>query len=96
MKTLLLALLVASPAVASWVRHGGGPAPARPEIRPISYPASASGTGSVTRVPVEVLSKGSAPQWVYIQVPGQAVPEPGMISLLALTSLFLVFRRRRP
>ena len=37
--------------------------------------------------PVEVIANGSAPQWVYVQVGNQAVPEPGMVSLLALTTL---------
>lgn len=96
MKTLLLVLLVASPAVASWAWRGVEPAPVQPKTRPISYPLTTPGSESVTKVPVEILSKGSAPEWVYIQVPGQAVPEPGMISLLALTSLLLVFRRQRP
>jgi hypothetical protein len=60
-----------------------------------TLPAVQSVTDSVTRIPVEVIANGSAPQWVYVQVGNQAVPEPGMVSLLAVATLFLAFRRQR-
>ena len=46
-------------------------------------------------VPVEVVAKGSAPKVVYVEVTPQAIPEPGCVSLLALTGLLLL-RRQRP
>lgn len=50
---------------------------------------------SVSRIPVEVIAEGSAPKWVYVQIGNQAVPEPGMASLLALAAVLVVFRRQR-
>lgn len=46
-------------------------------------------------IPVEVVSKGSAPKVIYVEVAPQAIPEPGSVSLLALTGLLLM-RRQRP
>ena len=68
------------------------PATRRTEIQPVSNTALSE---NVTRVPVEVITKGSAPQWVYVSVGNQAVPEPGVISLVGLATLLLVFRRQR-
>ena len=73
-KTLLFGILVVSPAVAVWVLRGSDSAASRPEIRQVSNNSRAE---SVVRVPVEVIAKGSAPEWVYIEVTGQALPEPG-------------------
>ncbi len=49
----------------------------------------------VTRVPVEVISKGEPPEWVYVEVEAQAVPEPGILPLLVLAGSVLALRRRR-
>lgn len=49
----------------------------------------------ITRIPVEIISKGSPPQWVYLSVGNQAVPEPGVTLLVGFTALLLVFRRQR-
>ena len=46
------------------------------------------------RIPVEVVSKGSAPEWVYVEVENQAVPEPGALPLLLLPALVMLRRRR--
>jgi hypothetical protein len=92
MKALFLGLLLATPAVAAWIFHGTEPAM---EIRPDAPRAShAVPAGSPVQVPVEVVAKGSQPEWVYVQVPNQAIPEPGVASLLALTSLLLLKRQR--
>jgi hypothetical protein len=45
-------------------------------------------------VPVEIVTKGGAPKWVYVQVSHQAIPEPGVIALTALASLLLLRRQR--
>jgi hypothetical protein len=42
-----------------------------------------------------MITKGSAPQRVYVEAGSQAVPEPGMFSLLALTTLLIVLLRQR-
>ncbi|MES2441067.1 MAG: PEP-CTERM sorting domain-containing protein [Verrucomicrobiota bacterium] len=94
-KALLLGSLLASPAVAMWKFRSSGEATAQAGIHAVSYQSAPPSPASVTRVPVEVIAKGSAPQWVYVQVENEAIPEPGMISLLALTGLLLAFRRQR-
>jgi hypothetical protein len=90
-KSLIFGLLLASPALAAWAYLGPGPVDS---VRVL--PASA-GQSSVEplRISVEVIAKGSAPQWVYVEVPPQAIPEPGYIALLALTGVLLIFRRSR-
>ena len=94
-KVLLLGLLVVSPAVGVWsyrsqhswvsnsVKHANTFARPLPPADP------------VVRIPVEVIANGSTPEWVYVEVGTQAVPEPGLVSLLALTTLLLVSRRQR-
>ena len=88
MKGVLVAALLALPPLVAW------------EIRdkawlsqPEPKPAAAD---PVVRVPVEVLSKGSAPEWVVVEVTApQSVPEPGGITLTALGVLLWASRRRR-
>jgi hypothetical protein len=92
-KVLFFGILLTSPAVALWGFRSHKPftvSAENPEVRQVQ-PAA----GAVTRIPVEVIANGSAPQWVYVQVGNQAVPEPGMVSLLALAALLLAFRRQR-
>ena len=95
MKALLFGMFFASPAVATWAFHRPETVAARPEIQAVSHTSLAPLSAPVVRVPVEVIAKGSAPHWVYVEVGTQAVPEPGTFSLLALTGLLLVFRRQR-
>lgn len=63
---------------------------------PTASVASGPSPPAVVRVPVEVIEKGSAPEWVYVQVGNQAVPEPGAITLVMLAGTLLVLRRQRP
>ncbi len=96
MKTLIFGLLLASPAFAVWAHRSSEKAALHAEVRPISYPPGATGAAeSVVRVPIEVIEKGSAPKMIYVEHTPQAVPEPGIFSLITLTSLFLAFRRQR-
>ncbi len=81
LKVLLALLLFGSPVAALWL-IGSGPTAPTPVV-------------VVERVPVEVITKGSAPTWVYVEVGNQAVPEPGIFTLLGLASLMLVLRRQR-
>lgn len=87
-KALFLGLLLASPPLAAWM------------LRSDEKPLQESAIQTVTerqgsrKVPVEVVSKGSEPQWVYVEVAPQAVPEPGVFALMAIASLGLLRRRR--
>ena len=87
-------MLLATPAVAAWVFRSPD-AVVTPEVRSISCNSTAPRPQAVVRVPVEVIAKGSTPRWVYVEVGSQAVPEPGLASLLALGSLLLILRRQR-
>lgn len=91
MKALLIGMLLASPPVAAWMWSGAEHAPQTTEIQSLAEPAAAT----PVRIPVEVVAKGSASEWVYVEVPNQAVPEPGVPALIALASLLLL-RRQRP
>ncbi len=95
MKALLIGMFVASPAFAVWTLRGSEAPISQPEVRSVSLTPAGPLPEAVVRVPVEVIAKGSAPQWVYVEVGSQAVPEPGIFSLLALTTLLLVARRQR-
>ena len=88
-------MFLATPAVAAWVFRNPDAVVTRPEVRSISYNSTAPRPQTVVRVPVEVVAEGSAPRWIYVEVGSQAVPEPGIASLLALGSLLLILRRQR-
>lgn len=90
-KAVLLGLLLASPPLAAWILHEAD-TPARAEAVPQDAVASAE---PAAQIAVEVVAKGSSPEWVYVEVPAQAVPEPGSVMLLAVSSLLLL-RRQRP
>ena len=96
MKFLLVGVLLASPAIAAWTLRGTEK-PDTAAIRQTAFdskiqPARPS---EAVRVPVEVIEKGTATQWIYIETGNQAVPEPGIYSLLAFASLAWVLRRNR-
>ena len=88
-------MLLASPGLGLWMLNRTPPVSQRTEIQPVSNNELAPLAENVTRVPVEVITKGSAPQWVYVSIGSQAVPEPGVISLVGFAALLLVFRRQR-
>lgn len=94
-KGLLFGVLLASPAVGLWVLQKTPHTEPRPEIQPASFGGMGQSSGKIVRIPVEVISKGSAPQWVYVSVGTQAVPEPGVTLLVGFAALLLVFRRQR-
>lgn len=50
---------------------------------------------TVIQLPVEVIEKGNAPEWIYVHVGHEAVPEPGSVSLVVLAGLLVAFRRQR-
>lgn len=93
-KTLFIGMLVASPAVAVWVMRDGKVPKQTGEMVRISCPIPSERT-PVVKVPVEIVTPGSAPRWVYVDVGSSAVPEPGVISLVAFAGVVLAFRRKR-
>ena len=95
MKALWFGMFLASPAFAAWIFCGSEAPIPKPEVRAVSFNPAVMLSETVVRMPVEVITKGSAPQWVYVEVGAQAVPEPGMFSILGLPILLLVFRRQR-
>lgn len=46
-------------------------------------------------IPVQVISRGKTPQWIYVQVEPQAVPEPGTLSLIGIAAILLIVQRSR-
>ena len=95
MKLLIFGLLLASPSLAAWAYLGGESLGVRGGAgKPVVKQEQAHFEGG-TRISVEVLANGSAPQWVAVEVPPQAIPEPGVISLLAVMGALFTLRRRR-
>ena len=88
---LVLGLLLASPPLAAWLWNETKAPDAQRVTN--SIPANLRSEGAV-QVPIEVVAEGSAPQWVYVEISNQAVPEPGVVSLLAIGSLLLLRRQR--
>jgi hypothetical protein len=94
MKLLFLGLLLASPPLAAWMLRGSDSAPTAPQTQPVETQRAIVQGDRPLKVPVEVVSKGSEAQWVYVQVAPQAIPEPSSIALLAVGSLLLLRRQR--
>ena len=87
-KALFLGLLLASPPLAAWMLRSDEKSIQETEIQTLTEKQDAH------KVRVEVVSKGSEPQWVYVEVAPQAVPEPGVFALVAVASLGFLRRRR--
>jgi len=87
-KALFLGLLLASPPVAAWILRSDESQMQRSEIQTVTT------IKEPRKLRVEVVSKGSAPEWVYVEVTPQAVPEPRVFALVAIASLGLLRRRR--
>lgn len=93
MKALIFGLLLASPPVAAWMLRNpdsllASTAPAA------AIQATAPAAAASMQVPVEVVAQGSAPQWIYVEMRSEAIPEPGVLPLVLLPGL-LLWRRRR-
>jgi hypothetical protein len=69
MKTLLIGMLVASPAFVYWSGWIDGSPTADPRIQSASPPKSSLPPApSVVSIPVEVIATGKAPEWIFVQV----------------------------
>ena len=93
-KTLVFGLLLASPPVAAWMAHSRETRTHEP-LSASATPVSVSLNGRETaKIPVEVVTKGQGTQTVYVSMPVQSVPEPGLLPL-GLVSALLLFHRKR-
>ncbi len=93
---MLVGVLIASPAFVAWTYRTSDKVISASQIHSVSYSQTGQGQAEgIVRIPIEVIEKGSAPKVVYVESTTDAVPEPGIFSLLTLTSLLLIFRRRR-
>jgi hypothetical protein len=89
-KALLVGMLLASPPVAAWILRDAEPVPRDPSNAPVFAQVEAA----PMHIPVEILAKGSPSEVVYVEIYPQAVPEPGVPVLMALSSLLLLHRKR--
>jgi len=90
-KTLLIWMLVASPAVGYWVKRGREIAPAAPAAGNFAY----QGAAPQERIAIEVVTQGTGHETVYVDVAPQAVPEPSSSLLVVLAGALAVLRRGR-
>ncbi|MBC8127045.1 MAG: PEP-CTERM sorting domain-containing protein [Gloeobacteraceae cyanobacterium ES-bin-144] len=88
----MIGLLLASPPIAAWAIRDVRASSNAPQQMVSS--AANQVTAATTKVPVEIVAKGSDPKWVYVEVENQSVPEPSAILLIGFGSL-LILRRKR-
>jgi hypothetical protein len=95
-KVLLLGALLASPPLAAWMIRGADQKAreAGAQLQQSHPPSPVPNQAAPVKVAVEVVSKGSPPQWVYVEVPAQAIPEPGSLTLVVGAGWLLLRRRR--
>jgi hypothetical protein len=58
---------------------------------PVQAPAA---THPPVLVPVEIIGSGSDPQWVFVEVPVAAIPEPSLPLILTAAACFSLRRHR--
>jgi hypothetical protein len=93
-KVLLFGMLLAIPPLAAWLTRShetgrqGAPESA---VTPVAF---AEPSGRVAKIPVEVVVPGKGTETVYVSMPVQAVPEPGLLPL-GMVSALLFMRRKR-
>lgn len=90
----MLAAILVVPTATLWRVHAGNPEPATSATETRMFAAAPAAEDCALRYPVEVVRKGSAPEWVYVKVENQVVPEPGFLPLILLSALALLRRRR--
>ncbi len=67
MKPLLIGMLLASPLVATWLQQNREPAILTTHDQRLKNHIKTE----AIRIPVEVLAKGSAGEWIYVDIPSQ-------------------------
>jgi hypothetical protein len=89
-KFLWIGLFLAFPPMAAWALRGG-------HDKPAPSPVAMTEVVETNRIkmPVEVVTKGGKTEWVMVDVPTQAIPEPGTTTLLMTLSCILLLRRKR-
>lgn len=93
-KSLLFGLLLVTPPLAAWMVHSRETSVLEPlsaSATPVSFEGQ---SGRIAKIPVEVVTQGRVTETVYISMPVQAVPEPGLLPL-GMVSALLLFRRKR-
>lgn len=93
-KALAFGLLLAIPPLAAWWVRTDGPGARDAGYAPATKVSYAEPGGRIAKIPVEVVVQGKGTETVYVSMPVQAVPEPGLLPL-GLVSALLLFRRRR-
>jgi hypothetical protein len=89
-KILWIGLFLAFPPMAAWALRGHDGEPTPP---PVAMPNAAE--TSRVQMPVEVIANGEKPEWVMVEVPAEAIPEPGTALLMMFSSLLLLRRKRK-
>ena len=72
--------------MAAWALRGHGDEPPPNQTVTLS---------TIEKVPVEVVAKGVKSEWLMVEVPSEAIPEPGVMTLLMVSSSVALLRRRR-
>lgn len=93
-KTLVFGLLLASPPMAAWMAHNRETRTHEPLSASATQVSVSPAVRETAKIPVEVVTKGQGTQTVYVSMPVQSVPEPGLLPL-GLVSALLLFRRKR-
>lgn len=90
MKALLIGVLLASPPVAALALRGQEPNTQTAPNQELDVILD----GSAVQMPVEIITKGSDSQWVYVEISNQSVPEPSVTLLIPFAGLLLLRRKR--
>lgn len=92
-KLLLFGSLLAIPPLAVWHRTHETGRQGAPEsaVTPVVF---AEPSGRIAKIPVEVVVQGKGAETVYVSMPVQAVPEPGLLPLGMVSALLLMRRKR--
>lgn len=89
-KFLWIGVFLAFPPMAAWALRGddASPAPSPVAVQTVVETEN-------IQIPVEVVTKGGKAEWVMVEVPTQAIPEPGTSTLLMTLSCLILLRRKR-
>jgi len=96
LKVLLIGLLLISPAVGFWSYQHGRSSDLIGSSDAVVVSKPVVDSEPTLEIPVQVIRCGKTPEWVYVQISPQAVPEPGTLSLMGIGAILLMIRRQRP